>query len=158
MRSWSGSQSGCATLPGAGGLWARWLSDEEWTKLLAAAERPLWDQNLPERSRVRALFHRAVLLVYGGAGLRLSEGCALRREDVDPAGYIRALGKGGEENIVPVEDAVVDVIREWVAAQDSTWVFHGRGGGQLQPRSMQVTVRGLRRGCASRSGLPSGYP
>ena len=27
-------------------------------------------------------------MVYGGAGLRQSEGCALRREDVDPAEYI----------------------------------------------------------------------
>ena len=30
-----------------------WLNDEEWTRLLAAAERPLWDQNLPERTRVQ---------------------------------------------------------------------------------------------------------
>jgi len=43
---------------------------------------------------VKALFRRAALMVYGGAGLRLSEGCALRRDDVDPEGYIRVLGKG----------------------------------------------------------------
>ena len=36
----------------------------------ALAQRPLWDKNLPERARVKALFHRAALTVYGGAGLR----------------------------------------------------------------------------------------
>lgn len=62
----------------------RWLTDQEWTQLLQAAERPRWDKRLPQRARVKALFHRAVLMVYGGAGLRLAEGCALLREDVDP--------------------------------------------------------------------------
>ena len=118
----------------------RWLNEEEWSGLLATAERPLSDKNLPERTRVRALFHRAVLMVYGGAGLRLSEGRALRREDVDPAGYIRVLGKGGEENIVPVEDAVTDAIHEWVETHDLSWVFPGRRDEHLQPRSMQGVV------------------
>ena len=35
----------------------RWLTDEEWTGLLQVAEHPLWDKNLPERTRVKALFH-----------------------------------------------------------------------------------------------------
>lgn len=47
---------------------------------------------LPERTRVKALFQMAVL-VYGGAGLRLAEGCALRREDIDSQGY-GSLGDG----------------------------------------------------------------
>ncbi len=121
----------------------RWLSDEEWTTLLGVAERPLWDKRLPERAMRKAMFHRAALMVYGGAGLRLSEGCALRREDVDPGGYIKVLGKGGEESIVPVEDAVVSAIQEWTANHDSPWVFPGRGDSHLNPRSMQAAVRGL---------------
>ena len=44
-------------------------------------------------------------MVYGSVRPRLSEGCALRREDIDPK------GKEGEENIVPVEDAVVSMIQ-----------------------------------------------
>ena len=43
----------------------RWLTDEEWTGLLQVAEGPLWDQTLPERAKVKALFHRAALMVYG---------------------------------------------------------------------------------------------
>ena len=67
-------------------------------------------RTLSQQEALRALFHRAVLMVYRGAGLRLSEGCAWRRENVGQAGYIRVLGKGGEENLVPVEDAVVEAI------------------------------------------------
>ena len=121
----------------------RWLTDKEWTQLLQTAERPLWEQGVPVRGRTRALFHRAVLMVYGGAGLRLSEGCALRQEDVDLAGYIRVLGKGGVENMVPVEDAVVEGIQHLLATHASPWVFPGRGDGHLQPRPMQSVVRGV---------------
>lgn len=121
----------------------RWLTDEEWAHLLQTAERSLWDKNLPERARIKALFHRAALMVYGGAGLRLSEGCALRREHVDPSGYIRVLGKGGEEDIVPVEDSVVRAIQEWLAVRESPWVFPGRGDAHLHPRTMQSAVRDL---------------
>lgn len=121
----------------------RWLNDEEWGRLLAVAERPLWDGSLPEQARVRALFHRAALMVYGGAGLRLSEGCGLRHDDVDPLGYLKVMGKGGEEEVVPVESAVITAIEEWVATHDSPWVFPGRGGGHLRPRTMQEAVRKL---------------
>jgi site-specific recombinase XerD len=121
----------------------RWLTDEEWAQLLQTAERPLWDKSLPERARLKALFHRAALMVYGGAGLRLSEGCTLRREDVDPQGYLRVLGKGGHEDIVPVEDSVVAAVQEWLASHESLWVFPGRGGGHLHPRTMQAAVRQL---------------
>lgn len=121
----------------------RWLAEQEWIRLLQAAERPLWDNNLPERTRVKGLFQRAALMVFGGDGLRLSEGCALRRDDVDSEGYIQVLGKGGEETIVPVEDAVITAIDEWVATHESRWVFPGRGDGHLRPRSMQGVVRDL---------------
>ena len=51
-------------------------------------------------------------MVYGSAGLRLAEGCALRHNDVDPAAYMSGLSaKEGEGNIVPVEDAAVEAIQ-----------------------------------------------
>ena len=88
-------------------------------------------------------FHRAVLIVYGGAGLRLSEGCALRREDIDSLGYLSVLGKGGEESIVPLEDAVLEAVQDWVATHESPWVFPGRGDGHPHARVMQAAVRDL---------------
>lgn len=121
----------------------RWLTGEEWASLLAAAEAPLTDTSLPHRVHTRARFHRAALMVYGGAGLRLSEGCALRREDIDAAGYIKVLGKGGVENVVPVEDPVVGAIQEWLGTHASLWAFPGRKGGHLHPRTMQAAIRQL---------------
>jgi site-specific recombinase XerD len=119
----------------------RWLTDEEWASVLETAERPLRDKRFPDRARVKALFKRAALMVYGGAGLRLSEGCGLKREDVDPTGHLRVLSKGGQEDIVPVENAVVSAISDWVATHDSPWVFPGRGVGHLGPRTMPAAIR-----------------
>lgn len=118
-------------------------TDEEWIRLLEVAEAPLWDPALPQRARNRALFHRAVLMVYGGAGLRLAEGCNMRKEDLDPRGYLQVLGKGGTWQIIPVEDEVATAIQEWGATHDSAWVFPGKGDGHIHRRTMQATVLSL---------------
>ena len=44
----------------------RWLNDQEWGRLLAYAEQPLFQPGATDRARQRALFHRAALFVYGG--------------------------------------------------------------------------------------------
>ncbi|KKK53846.1 hypothetical protein LCGC14_3090680, partial [marine sediment metagenome] len=121
----------------------RWLTDEEWSRLLEEAEKPLGDPALPQRAKTRALFPRAVLMVYGGAGLLLSEGCALRKEGVDHRGYLRILQKGGEERIVPVDDAVVIAILEWMKTHDSPWVFPGKGEGHMHRRTAQAAILSL---------------
>jgi len=121
----------------------RWLNKEEWTQLLKHAEAPLWNPKAPQRARVKALFHRAVLMDYVGAGFRLSEGCALRRDGVDPRGGLRVVRKGNVERITPVEDAVVIAIQDWVVTHDSPWVFPGRGDNHINPRTMQAAVHQL---------------
>jgi len=121
----------------------RWLTEEEWEQLLQYAEKPLRETKAPERLRRKALCIRGALMVYGGAGLRLSEGCGLRREGIDPRGYIRFIGKGNRERIVPVEDPVIIAIQEWMTTHDSEWVFPGKGGGPLSSATMQKAVRQL---------------
>ena len=121
----------------------RFLTDSEWAKLLAEAVRPLISPNLPRRARNRALFHRAALLVYAGAGLRLSEGVALRKEDVSPEGFLRVIGKGNVESLVPVEDAIIVAIQEWMVTHESPWVFPGSNGAHLNRRTMQQVVHDL---------------
>lgn len=122
----------------------RWLSDEEWGRVLEIVEAPLVNPKATDRARRRALFVRAALMAYGGAGLRLSEGCQLQREDLDLAGYLTVLGKGGEENIIPIEDAVLAALQDWLACHDSRWVFPGKGeDSHLHPRTMQGVIRDL---------------
>ena len=121
----------------------RWLSDQEWARVLETVEAPLVNPKATDRAQYRALFRRAALVVYGGAGLRLSEGCNLQRDHLNPAGYLTVLGKGGEEKIIPVEDAVVAAVQDWLACHDSPWVFPGQGQGHLSPRTMQGVIQDL---------------
>lgn len=106
----------------------RWLTLEEWAKLVEVAIRPLYDPAASEHARYRALFYRAALLIYGGGGLRLSEGCSLRWDNIDPRGYLTVVGKGGTELPVPVQDEVIIALQQWQEAQEvaSPWVFRGR--------------------------------
>ena len=70
----------------------RWLNDDEWRRVLETVEMPLANPNANEWNKRRALFKRAAVMVYGGAGLRLSEGCDLTRDNLDPTGYLKVMG------------------------------------------------------------------
>jgi site-specific recombinase XerD len=120
----------------------RWLNDAEWLKLLQATERPLWDPLLPDFARHRALFLRAAVMVFGGAGLRLAAGSALQREDVDARGFLRYLGKGGTWKLAPAEDAVIVALDEWTVTHESPWVFPGRDG-HMSSRGMHQAIANL---------------
>ena len=123
---------------------SRWLTDDEWSKVLAEAVRPLSPKlKLPKHARHRALFHRAALMVYREAALKLSEGIELRREAVKtPRGHISVLSNGREQ-LVPVSDEVIIALQEWMATHDSPWVFPGRGDGHLHHSAMHAAIRGV---------------
>lgn len=77
------------------------LSEEAMDKLLATESR--------DDLSVRNL---AMLEVLYGSGLRVSELINLRVADVSlDIGYVRCLGKGGKERIVPLSDPAVDALR-----------------------------------------------
>jgi integrase/recombinase XerD len=77
------------------------LSFEEVCRLLAA----------PDVTRPRGLRDRAMLSMMYGAGLRVSELCALKPGDVDrQRGFVSVLGKGQKRRLVPVgEVALTDL-------------------------------------------------
>jgi integrase/recombinase XerC len=57
----------------------------------------------------------AVIELLYGAGLRISELCALDLHDVDiPARSVRVLGKGNKERVVPFHDACADALTRWL--------------------------------------------
>ena len=63
-----------------------------------------------ERTRDRALLE----LLYA-AGLRVSEALGLDREDLSLDGaFVRVVGKGGRERLVPVGEVALDWLREWM--------------------------------------------
>jgi integrase/recombinase XerD len=69
----------------------------------------------PDRGTPEGMRDRAMLMLLYAAGLRASEVVALRLENVDAnAGFLRVLGKGGKERVVPVAEAALSALREYV--------------------------------------------
>lgn len=139
-------------------VWLRWLYE---TRQLAAEvghllELPKQWQRLPEVlnvDRTTALVtsppadhslhlrDRAILELFYSSGLRVSELCALRQNDLNlKAGYVRAMGKGRRERIVPVGGAAREALtiyleQHWPALLDKA-ARRGRVSLPLTPRSI----------------------
>ncbi len=69
----------------------------------------------PDRRTPEGMRDRAMLMLMYAAGLRASEVVSLRMENVDAnAGFLRVLGKGGRERVVPVAEAALDALGDYV--------------------------------------------
>lgn len=79
-----------------------WLDEDERKKYLAACQTP---------------FEKALVKVLLGAGLRVSETANLEISNVDPDGYLKVMGKGGEEGVVAVEPQVIEAINEYLTVR-----------------------------------------
>ena len=63
-----------------------------------------------------AILDRALLELLYAAGLRISEALNLDREDLSFDGaFVRVIGKGDRERLVPVGEVAIDAIRAWIA-------------------------------------------
>jgi len=87
-----------------------------------------------EDDEPRGLRDRALLELLYAAGLRISEAIGLDREDLSIDGaFVRVIGKGDKERLVPVGDLALDWLRRWLAGPRATLlaighVTPGRGG------------------------------
>ena len=99
--------------PGADGRLPRVLRRDELEVLLDDGP-PATDD--PVEAAV-ALRDRAVLEILYGSGLRVSELCGLRPQDVDLARTrLTVLGKGSKERVVPLSPPAAEALRTWLAA------------------------------------------
>src|SRR4029078_403444 len=58
---------------------------------------------------------RALMELLYAAGLRVSESLGLDREDLSlDGGYVRVIGKGDRERLVPVGDIALDWLGRWI--------------------------------------------
>jgi integrase/recombinase XerD len=78
---------------------------------------------------ILALRDRAFLELLYAAGLRVSEATGLDREDLYVGGFVRVIGKGDKERLVPVGDLALEAIEAYLAARDEA-------GEPIDPRQL----------------------
>jgi integrase/recombinase XerD len=137
--------------PRAGRRLPRTLRPDETRALLEAAD-------LRDPLGVR---DRAMLEVLYGAGLRVSELVSLPLAGLDRrAGWVRVLGKGRRERIVPLGEPALAALERYLeevrpalagrARRNSDAVFLSRRGGAMTRQNFFDRLRGL----AARAGIP----
>jgi integrase/recombinase XerD len=103
------------------------------TLTVAETER-LLDAAGGEDDKPRTLRDRALMELLYAAGLRISEAIGLDREDLSVDGsFVRVIGKGDKERLVPVGEICLDWIGRWIdgpraALLASAPAVTGRGG------------------------------
>ena len=109
---------------------------------------------------------RALLELLYAAGLRVSEAIGLDCEDLSTeGGYVRVIGKGDKERLVPVGDVALDWLGRWLEEDRPALLtrhhveplrggplFLGDRGGRLARQQAFAVVRGA----ARRAGLAEG--
>ena len=82
------------------------LSVEEVTKIIEGVDTSSW----------QGVRDRAILEILYGCGLRVSEVCDLKISNVyTTENFVRVIGKGNKERLVPMGAAAVDAFQEWIS-------------------------------------------
>jgi integrase/recombinase XerC len=123
---------------------------DEANDLLDAAAGVDAGDDLDDAASAVVLRDLAVLEVLYGAGLRVSECCSLRHDDVDlRRGLVTVVGKGSKIRRVPIGEPAVDALRAWLThgrpalARDTSppdAVFLNRRGRPLTTRDARRIV------------------
>jgi integrase/recombinase XerD len=100
----------------------------------------------PDPSTPVGLRDRAMLELLYASGLRISEALGLDRQDLSFEGaFVRVVGKGDRERIVPVGDLALDALGRYLDAVRPIWVG-GRDAGLAHGGPLFVSSRGRRLG------------
>ncbi|MGH3073352.1 MAG: tyrosine recombinase, partial [Gaiellales bacterium] len=100
----------------------------------------------PDAATAQGLRDRALLELLYAAGLRISEALGLDRQDLSlEGGFVRVVGKGDKERIVPVGDPALDALTRYLAEVRPGWIG-GRDAGLAHGGPLFVSSRGRRLG------------
>jgi integrase/recombinase XerD len=91
------------------------------TLTVAEVERMLDAAGPEDAEETGPLRNRALLELLYAAGLRISEALGLDREDLSlEGGFVRVIGKGDKERLVPVGDLALGVLGRWIDGPRAT--------------------------------------
>ncbi len=129
----------------------RWLNRKQVYALLNAATAAIQvaEARGLTTSAATAKRNAAILSLLLNAGLRVSELCALRLEDItlnERSGLVVVRsGKGGKYREVPLNKDARQKLRDWLAVRqsDSENLFFGRRSDVLKPRGVQRVISEL---------------
>ena len=133
------------------------------TLTVSETERLLEASGGGDPPQPHGLRDRALLELLYAAGLRISEATGLDREDLSTEGaFVRVIGKGDKERLVPVGDVALDWLARWidgprpallslghVLADHGGPLFLGDRGGRLARQQAWASVKRA----AGRAGL-----
>ncbi len=100
----------------------------------------------------------AIVELLYGSGLRVSELCGLRHDDLDlPQTQVRVWGKGSKQRLVPLSDPAVAALRSWLRHHRASFVAAGTPDAPvfLNLRGRAMTPRDVRRVIDRRSVVPT---
>ncbi len=102
------------------------LDPEEVERLLEAIPCP---PGASDSQRARsAIRDRALLELLYAAGLRIGEALGLDVDDLSlEGGYVRVIGKGDRERLVPVGEPALDALERWLSEARPPWAAKARG-------------------------------
>jgi integrase/recombinase XerD len=86
----------------------------------------------PDGGSATGIRDRALLELLYAAGLRISEALGLARQDVSlEEAWVRVVGKGDRERLVPIGDVAVDALRRYIQEVRPQWLATGRTSGRI---------------------------
>jgi integrase/recombinase XerC len=87
---------------------------------------------------------RAIIELFYGTGMRLSELVGLNLEDVDVSGMtVRLLGKGKKERIAPLGKSVINSLKRYLLKRTDFHPIPGESAFFLNPMGKRISVRGV---------------
>ncbi len=104
----------------------------------------------PDATKILGLRDRAMLELLYATGLRVSELVGLRLVHINiEAGFVRTIGKGSKERIVPVGEKAVDALKHYLSdgrsmllkGKNSSYLFVNSRGGPISRQGFWKIIR-----------------
>lgn len=123
-------------------------ADVDRPKMRVGLPRPVTDDDLCLLISQASPTMRAWIVLGAFAGLRCAEIAGLHREDViESEGYLRVMGKGRKERIVPIHPLVTEHLRAAGLPRRGP-LFRTQSGAQVQPYRVSQQIGAFMRSCS----------